>query len=112
MDYQKYVVSREGKDITLDVNGEELKLKVRSVPWSLKNSIISRCSKFVEGALVFDGDAYVKESLKYMIVEAPWGQTTEVFLSSINEDLGGALESLVPRADSKKTSNVDSLKKE
>ena len=64
MDYQKYVVSREGKDITLDVNGEELKLKVRSVPWSLKNSIISRCSKFVEGALVFDGDAYVKESLK------------------------------------------------
>ena len=33
-----------------------------------------------------------------MIVEAPWGRTTEAFLISIDERLGTALENLVPTA--------------
>ena len=33
-----------------------------------------------------------------MIVEAPWGRTTEAFLLSIDERLGNALEKLVPAA--------------
>ena len=38
---------------------------------------------------------YIKECLKQMIVEAPWGATTESFLLSIDERLGKVLESLV-----------------
>ena len=48
--------------------------------------------------LSFDADFYVKECLKAMIVKAPWGETNDVFLISINDDLGKALETIVPRA--------------
>ena len=33
-----------------------------------------------------------------MIVDAPWGRTTETFLLSIDERLGQALEAIVPKA--------------
>ena len=43
----------------------------------------------------FDGALYVREVLKQIIVEAPWGKTTDLFLTSINNELGQALETLV-----------------
>ena len=33
-----------------------------------------------------------------MVIDAPWGRTTEAFLLSIDERLGNALETVVPRA--------------
>jgi len=39
-----------------------------------------------------------KECLKAMIVSAPWGETNDTFLISINDELGKALEALVPQA--------------
>jgi len=48
-----------------------------------------------------------------MIVEAPWGRTTEAFLLSIDERLGSALEKLVPTAfSSEEGANPDEIKKE
>ena len=47
-----------------------------------------------------------------MIVEAPWGKTTEAFLVSIDQRLGDALESLVPSAFDSQFQNVDTLKNE
>ena len=52
-----------------------------------------------------------------MITEAPWGRTTEAFLVSIDERLGGALETLVPKAfneesEDTSTDDIDSIKKE
>ena len=41
---------------------------------------------------------HIREVLKYMVVEAPWGATTDTFLAQINAELGNALESLVPKA--------------
>ena len=65
------------------------------------------------GQTAFDGDLYVRECLKEMIVEAPWGRTSESFLISIDERLGTALESLVPKAFGGDDSiNPDTVKKE
>ena len=63
---------------------------------------------------MFGGDTYVRECLKEMIVEAPWGRTTEAFLLSIDERLGGALERLVPVAfaGDEEGVNPDEIKKE
>ena len=54
-----------------------------------------------------------------MIVDAPWGRTTESLLLSFDERLGAALETLVPKAfgegseDTIGTDNsVDTIKKE
>jgi hypothetical protein len=43
----------------------------------------------------FDGALFVREVLKEIIVEAPWGKTTDLFLTSIDSRLGQALETLV-----------------
>ena len=64
------------------------------------------------GAQSFNGDLYIKECLKEMIVEAPWGRTSEVFLSSIDSRLGAALEALVPSAtESSNASEANEIKK-
>ena len=65
------------------------------------------------GQTSFDGDLYVRECLKEMIIEAPWGRTTEAFLVSIDERLGTALEAIVPTAFGGENSpNPDIIKKE
>ena len=51
-----------------------------------------------DGGTKFDGDTYVRECLKEMIIDAPWGKTSELFLMSIDERLGNVLETLVPSA--------------
>ena len=43
----------------------------------------------------FDGALYVREVLKQIVVEAPWGVTNDLFLLSIDTRLGQALETLV-----------------
>ena len=53
---------------------------------------------------------YVKSYLKEFILEAPWGKTTEAFLTTIDARLGKALESLVPSVDEEGI-DQDQLKK-
>lgn len=106
-------MAKEPKDIDLIVGDDVFKLKVRNLPWALKNQIVSRCTTYtVNGEIKFDGDTYIKEVLKYRIVEAPWGVTNEVFLIQLNDDLGDALKTLVPNAFAPSNVNRDELKKE
>jgi hypothetical protein len=61
----------------------------------------------------FDGALYVREVLKLIIIEAPWGKTNDLFLTSIDIRLGQALETLVATmsGDSEELS-LDETKKE
>ena len=62
-------------------------------------NLLSKSLQFsTNGQTGFDGDFYVRECLKEMIVDAPWGRTTETFLISIDHRLGTVLEELVPKA--------------
>ena len=49
--------------------------------------------------------------MKEMIVEAPWGNTTESFLLQIDNRLGAALEALVPQAFDDVADAADAVKK-
>ena len=115
-DYNKYIVGTNIRTETVKIEGtdEEFTVKVKPLSWSKKNQLVSRYVKWSEdGVSSFDGDGYVRECLKEMIVESPWGKTTETFLISIDNRLGSALEALVPSAfdnesipeDKKKESN-------
>ena len=100
-DVSRYMISNEivTRTVTL-ANGENFEVQVKPVSWSKKNQLIAKAMAFggqTEG-MSFDADFYVKECLKAMIVEAPWGKTTDTFLISITDELGKALESLVPQA--------------
>ena len=83
----------------LNHNGrvDVLKFKIRDIPWSKRNQILSAALSWDGNDMRhFDGDYYVSECLKFIIIEAPWGPTNDLFLTTIGEELGGALESLVP----------------
>ena len=66
-----------------------------------------------DGGSRFDGDTYVRECLKEMVLDAPWGKTTELFLMSIDDRLGGVLETIVPQAfGTEEIGDLETLKDE
>jgi len=95
-DYNKHMVG-ESRTVELEVEGEKFEIKVRDVPAMRMKQLVSAGLKWdTNGNTTFQLDYYYRECLKYMIVEAPWGPTTEVFLSRIDQKLSKALDSLVP----------------
>jgi hypothetical protein len=100
-DYTKYQIKSDIQThkLVISETGDEFDVKVKTLSWVKRNQLVSKCLKVGGGGeQAFDGDLYIRECLKAMIVEAPWGATTESFLISIDERLGKALESLVPTA--------------
>ena len=99
-----------------EVQRDIITLKVKRLPWSRRNQIVTRSMSWTENAQTnFDGDFYVRECLKEIIVEAPWGKTNDIFLIRVGDVLGEALETLVPKAFDRGNSNVqtvDDAKKE
>ena len=112
----KYQVQTGPKVVKLEIEetGDEFEVTVKQLPWARRNQLISQCVSWDGGGSTsFGGDTYVRECLKEMIIEAPWGKTTEAFLLSIDERLGGALEKLVPQAFSAEGDiSPDDIKKE
>ena len=99
-DVSKYMVSSQIEEREVVLEKDTFTVKVKELSWSRKNQLVAKAMAFggqTEG-MSFDADYYVKECLKAMIVDAPWGKTTDVFLIGINDELGKALETIVPRA--------------
>ena len=119
-DYNNYVIGRETEERTLNIpdTGESFIVSVKPLSWAKRNQFISRNLNLgADGSSGFNADGYVRDCLKEMITEAPWGRTNEAFLLSIDERLGGALETLVPKAFSREDeessiSDIDIVKKE
>jgi len=98
-DFNKYKVALSTEVKTLELDGAEFEITIKPLTWSKKNQFLSKCLKWdSDGQTIFDGDTYVRECLKEMIVNAPWGKTSELFLISIDDRLGSTLEKLVPQA--------------
>lgn len=111
-DVSKYQITPDAVTQTVVVpeTGDEFEVKVKQLAWTRRNQLVSKCLEWGKnGESSFNGDLYIRECLKEMIVEAPWGRTTEAFLISIDERLGTALENLVPTAftgDAQATQNI------
>tara|TARA_R110002020_G_scaffold76634_1_gene194080 strand:- start:6117 stop:6503 length:387 start_codon:yes stop_codon:yes gene_type:complete len=115
-DLNRYKISPESTklSVTIEETGDTFELSVKQLSWSKRNQLISKCLQWeAGGSASFDGDLYVRESLKEMIVEAPWGRTTEAFLITIDSRLGAALEAIVPKAfGGDAITDIDTVKKE
>jgi hypothetical protein len=117
-DFKKYTLSSEPtkKVLTIEETGESFEVTVKPLSWAKRNQMISASLNFgTDGATGFDGDGYVRGCLKEMVVDAPWGRTTEAFLLTIDERLGTALETLVPKAfggSDAEVVDIDTVKKE
>ena len=111
--YQVNANSIEDKTLVIEETKEELNIKVKPLTWARRNQIMSKSITWGSGGQTyFDGDAFVRACLRDMIVEAPWGRTTESFLLSIDARLGAALEVLVPNVGDTSEESADEIKKD
>ena len=122
--FQSYQVTQQPSSVKvkIEATGDEFEVTIRALSWSRRNQILAKSLKWSsDGQTNFDGDLYTRNCLKEMVIDAPWGRTTEAFLLSIDERLGAALETLVPRAFGEPTDDqegevnlnqVDDIKKE
>jgi|TARA_R100000005_G_C4831202_1_gene107481 hypothetical protein len=114
-DVSKYQISptTQKRKVVIEETGDEFEVSIKPLSWAKRNQIVSNCLQIgANGSQSFNGDLYIKECLKEMIVEAPWGRTSEVFLSSIDSRLGAALEALVPSAtESSNAAEANEIKK-
>lgn len=89
----------EPREETLTYKGIEFKLKTRELSWSERNQILSKSMVYEkDGVMSLNVDKYMKETLKKIIIEAPWGKTDEIFFTNINPTFGSMLEKLVPKS--------------
>lgn len=111
-DFNKYRIANKTEVRTLELDGAEFKITVKPLSWSKRNQILSKAMTWeTGGGTRFDGDTYVRECLKEMILDAPWGKTSELFLMSIDDRLGGLLETVVPQAfGTEEIGDLDTLK--
>ena len=113
-DFKKYIIEKspETRTLTIAETGETFEITVKELAWSKRNQLISKSLQFTStGSTSFSADVYVRECLKEMIIEAPWGYTTESFLLQIDNRLGSALEELVPTAFEDVSGAADTIKK-
>lgn len=98
MPEDKWRMPQEPKEVELVYKGEKFTVTVRPITWSLKNQIISECLSYSDkGEARFNIDRFNKRCLSHMIVKAPWGsETNNIFLTSIDDQLGAQLQKLVP----------------
>ena len=113
-DFTKYRIANKTEIRTLQLDGAEFKVTVKPLSWSKRNQILSKAMTWTtDGGSRFDGDTYVRECLKEMVLDAPWGKTTELFLMSIDDRLGGVLETIVPQAfGTEEIGDLETLKDE
>jgi len=78
---------------------EDIEIKVIGIPWAKLNYIKSQCVSFDEEKNThFDGQMYINECLKLMVLDAPWGKTDDIWLLQVGRSLGDELETIVPSA--------------
>ena len=95
-DLKKYQVSDKAITKVVDVGDESFEVRGKELSWFKRNEIMSKCMVLRPDAdSTVDGALYVREVLKQIVVEAPWGVTNDLFLLSIDTRLGQALETLV-----------------
>ena len=100
-DVDKYRVGSSNKveTVTIEETGDTFEVTIKPLSWAKRNQLISEHMSWdSNGNTSFQASEYVRACLREMIIEAPWGNTPEGFLISIDHRLGTALESLVPQA--------------
>ena len=111
-DVSKYKIKEQNQTYTIKLEKDEFDVIIKPMTWQQKNELVARCMTFDDkGNSSFDSGIYIKEVLKEILIEAPWGKTDDEFLNSINQEMGSALEKLVPSAFESNFTEVDVIKK-
>ena len=111
-DIADYQVDMSAQEMELTIpDGTKIPLTIKPIGWKRKNRILAQSTVPMGDGAAIDIDVYISTCLKEMIVKAPWGTTSDTFLASINDELGDALATIVPRPSEDGTSGVELVKK-
>ena len=97
-DLSDILTNDEVKEVTIEHEGKDYNFKIRDLPWSKVNSILSRCISY-EGKkkVVIDKSEFDIAYLSAALVEAPWPkEQTRMFLTRLSPKFGKKLEALIP----------------
>ena len=115
-DVSKYTISTSSytQTVTIEETGDTFEVELQPLSWAKKNQLLGKYMSWdSDGSTNFNAAEYIRACLTEMIIDAPWGKTTESFLISIDHRLGQALEKIVPEAFGIGASqDVDTIKKE
>ena len=81
-DVDKYRVGSSNKveTVTIEETGDTFEVTVKPLSWAKRNQLISEHMSWdSNGNTSFQASEYVRACLREMIIEAPWGKTTEAF---------------------------------
>jgi len=86
--------------------------RIKPMGWSKKNKLLNACTTYTsDGSSSFNWDRWWKECIYAILIPPPGFQMNEVYLTSLHEKFGAALEKLCPQPfDIQKL--VDQAKKE
>ena len=111
-DVANYQLVNASRDMILRLgDGTEIDLTIKDLGWKRRNSILADSTVSIGENAAINIDIYISSCLKEMIVTAPWGKTTDTFLMSINDELGDALATIVPRPSEDGAAGVELVKK-
>lgn len=92
-------------------DGTEIPLTIKPISWKRRNAILADSTVAMGDGAAINLDTFITSCLKEMIVDAPWGKTTDTFLTSINDELGDALATIVPKPLEDGSDGVELVKK-
>ena len=108
----RILVKKEPKPVEIEFEGEMYKFKIRDLSWAERNLIISRSVSYKGGGAVIDLDAYFRQSLQEMIVEAPWPkERTAIVLKELGGKFGELLQAYVPSPFGETSSSGEEIPK-
>jgi len=91
-------IAEDGSCDSHETTGDFVEITIQELSWNKRNQIMSESLNWdTDGNTGFQTDIYTKAVLKEIIVEAPWGPTTDMFLIQVGDQLGAALDTLVPK---------------
>ena len=94
---------------------EEVPLVVKPLTWMEHHEIRNKSMAInpITNEFGFSIPEYINNCLKSMILEAPWGETNDMFLLQVGPELGAALERVIPSLNTPEVSSdvVEKLKK-
>ena len=97
-----------------DATTEKIELTIAPLSWARFHQIRSNSAMFdnKNNRSYFDLHTFYSQCLKEIIVNAPWGETTDMILLQVTQELGYQLEQLVPELDgSTEDLSIDEIKK-
>ena len=93
---------------------ETVDITVIPLSWARFHQIRSNSAIFDQktGQSHFDLHTFYTQCLKEIIVDAPWGETNDIILLQVTQELGYQLEQLIPSIDgSTEDLSIDEIKK-